>query len=106
LTGSLAAEILHWFRNVIGKIMQARVEQSYCRIVNERLLPWLYQQLEKLPNSLNLEFAPQLYLTQSLHGISTSENHLDLQMSNRFYAHGHITETVSAMPQDLQHIKG
>ncbi|KAI6191145.1 hypothetical protein M3Y97_00196100 [Aphelenchoides bicaudatus] len=101
LTGSLAAEILHWFRNVIGRIMQARVEQSYCKLVSDKLLPWLHQQLEKMPNSLDLQFAPNLYLTQSLHSISTSENHMDLQLKNRFYSHGLITETISSVPRDL-----
>ncbi|KAI6210855.1 hypothetical protein M3Y96_00372100 [Aphelenchoides besseyi] len=106
LTGSLAAEILQWFRHVIGRIMQARVEQGYCRIVSERLLPWLKAQFEKFPKSFDLNLTPRLRLTQSLHGISTNENHIDLQMKNRFYANGHVTETLSKLPQDFLVLHG
>ncbi|CAD5235737.1 unnamed protein product [Bursaphelenchus xylophilus] len=100
LTGSLAAEILHWFRNVIGRIMQARVEQAYCKIISEKLLTWLKTQLLKVPHRIQMNLGEDFQWIQSLHAIRPAENFIDLQMKNQFFSNGLLMEAVSAMPPE------
>lgn len=70
-------------------------------MINEKLLPWLRQQLEKVPRCFELEFGNDIRLSQSLHSILTSSNHVDLRMKNKFFTNGHLIETVSTLPLDL-----
>lgn len=98
LSGSIAADILHWFRAILGKAMKRRVEETYCRMVSQRLLPWLQHQLMKFPGYLHVGFGDNIQLSQSLHSIVLSSTHIDLRMKNKFITNGHLIETLSTLP--------
>lgn len=70
-------------------------------MISEKLLPWLKLQLEKVPRCFELEFSSDIRLTQSLHSIATSNNHVDLRMKNKFFTNGQMIETISTLPMDL-----
>ena len=98
LSGSIAADILHWFRSILGQAMKKRVEETYCRMISQRLLPWLEHQLVKFPSYLHVSFGENIQLSQSLHSIVLSSTHVDLRMKNRFVTNGHLIETLSTLP--------
>lgn len=92
LSGSLAADILHWFHRVLAKATQSRVEQAYCRIIEERLLPWLLDQLGKLPKRLRMRFSSRVHFSQVLHSIRPGTGYVDLELRSG----GNITSVVGS----------
>uniref|UniRef100_A0A915EPP1 Lipid-binding serum glycoprotein N-terminal domain-containing protein n=1 Tax=Ditylenchus dipsaci TaxID=166011 RepID=A0A915EPP1_9BILA len=102
LTGSLAADILHWFHKTLASAMQSRVEQTYCHMMAAQLLPWLRDQLEKFPRKLQVELSKEIRLSQILHSINTGPKYVDLEMKNRLTSGstGLSFETFSILPKE------
>ena len=98
LSGSMAADILHWFRTILGKAMKRKVEETYCKMISEKLLPWLQYQITKFPGYLEINFGENIKLSQSLHSMSMTNSHIDLRMKNKFVTNGHLIETLSTLP--------
>uniref|UniRef100_A0A914Y630 Lipid-binding serum glycoprotein N-terminal domain-containing protein n=2 Tax=Panagrolaimus TaxID=55784 RepID=A0A914Y630_9BILA len=101
LSGSMAADILHWFRTILGKAMKRKVEETYCKMISEKLLPWLQYQITKFPGYLEINFGENIKLSQSLHSIAMTNSHIDLRMKNKFITNGHLIETLSTLPTSI-----
>uniref|UniRef100_A0A0N5A013 BPI2 domain-containing protein n=1 Tax=Parastrongyloides trichosuri TaxID=131310 RepID=A0A0N5A013_PARTI len=99
LSGSFAANVLHFFRDVISKALKRRGEEYYCQMVKESLIPWLKTEIIRLPEFFEFNYDSKVSITQSLYQIDINDRFLDLQMNNKIYSStGTITETVSPLP--------
>uniref|UniRef100_A0A7E4VKE7 BPI2 domain-containing protein n=1 Tax=Panagrellus redivivus TaxID=6233 RepID=A0A7E4VKE7_PANRE len=98
LSGSVAADFLHLFRAILGKAMKRRVEETYCRMITNKLLPWLQHQITRFPSYLEINFDKNVRLSQALHSIVMSNTFIDLRMKNKFETNGHLIETLSTLP--------
>ncbi|KAI1709357.1 hypothetical protein DdX_11432 [Ditylenchus destructor] len=109
LSGSLAADILHWFRESLAKAMQSRIEQTYCALMGERLLPWLRQQLDKFPQKLQFNFGRNVRLVQILHSVHTGADYVELEMRNSLQANPKasmdVFDTLSLLPDEPPHVE-
>uniref|UniRef100_A0A0N5C0N7 BPI2 domain-containing protein n=1 Tax=Strongyloides papillosus TaxID=174720 RepID=A0A0N5C0N7_STREA len=99
LSGSFAANVLHFFRDVIAKALKRRGEEYYCQLVKESLVPWLKSEIIRLPEFFEFNYDGKVSISQSLTHIDTTDRFLDLVMNNKIYSSsGSIIETVSPLP--------
>ncbi|CEF70249.1 Lipid-binding serum glycoprotein, C-terminal domain and Bactericidal permeability-increasing protein, alpha/beta domain-containing protein [Strongyloides ratti] len=99
LSGSFAANVLHFFRDVIAKALKRRGEEYYCQMVKESLIPWLKTEILRLPEFFEFNYDGKVSVSQSLTHIDITDHFLDLEMNNKIYSStGSITETISPLP--------
>ncbi|GMR32374.1 hypothetical protein PMAYCL1PPCAC_02569, partial [Pristionchus mayeri] len=80
LKGSVAADLLHWFRNAITRTIRKKIEQQYCVMMRTQWLPWVQAQLRNFPMNLTISREPEVLLVQSLNRIDMSPLGLDAHM--------------------------
>src|SRR5690242_1409207 len=56
--------------------------QAYCKIIEERLLPWLFEQLGKFPQRLKMRFSKRVHFSQVLHSIRPGVGYVDLELKS------------------------
>ncbi|GMT32840.1 hypothetical protein PFISCL1PPCAC_24137, partial [Pristionchus fissidentatus] len=80
LKGSVAADLLHWFRNAITRTIRKKIEHQYCVMMRKQWLPWVQAQLKNFPMNLTISRKPEVHLVQSLNRIDMSPLGIDAHM--------------------------
>uniref|UniRef100_A0A8R1DHE3 Lipid-binding serum glycoprotein C-terminal domain-containing protein n=1 Tax=Caenorhabditis japonica TaxID=281687 RepID=A0A8R1DHE3_CAEJA len=79
--GSMAADVLHWFRQSITRAIRRTLEEvEYCAMMRNNWLPWVEAQLYQFPTNLTISNNPDVTLIQTMQSIAMTQNHVDIRM--------------------------
>ncbi|CAB3399941.1 unnamed protein product [Caenorhabditis bovis] len=78
--GSMAADLLHWFRQSVTRSIRRNLEEEYCEMMRNHWLPWVEAQLYQFPTNLTISHKPEVTLMQTMQSIAMTQHHLDVRM--------------------------
>uniref|UniRef100_A0A1I7WQ63 DEK_C domain-containing protein n=1 Tax=Heterorhabditis bacteriophora TaxID=37862 RepID=A0A1I7WQ63_HETBA len=122
LKGSMAADVLQWFRTTLTRAIRRKLEEEYCRVMKLDWLPWVEAQLSQFPINLTISDKPkvnlkndklekecrrwtrkerkrttgttiQVLLVQSLQSIAMTQQYIDLRMRSDLMWNGAFVES-------------
>ncbi|PAV71056.1 hypothetical protein WR25_19959 [Diploscapter pachys] len=103
--GSMAAEIIHWFRQSITRTIRKTLEDEYCEIMKQEWLPWVEAQLSQFPTNLTISYSPEILLIQSLQSIAMNQQNIDIRMRSDLMWSGEFVESAPVENQTLINIE-
>lgn len=104
LQGSMAADVLHWFRTSVTRAIRKTLEEEYCEMMRNHWLPWVEAQLIQFPTNLTISHIPSIVLVQSLQSIAMTQHHLDLRMRSDLVWEGDFVESTPVQNSTLMSI--
>ncbi|KAF1747268.1 hypothetical protein GCK72_023730 [Caenorhabditis remanei] len=112
--GSVAADVIHWFRQSVTRAIRRTLEEEYCDMMRNHWLPWVEAQLYQFPTNLTISHSPDVTLIQSMQSIAMTQHHVDVRMrsdliwDNEFVESGMVENStltsVDALPRSTRMI--
>uniref|UniRef100_A0A0N5AHY3 BPI2 domain-containing protein n=1 Tax=Syphacia muris TaxID=451379 RepID=A0A0N5AHY3_9BILA len=97
--GSLAADVIHWFRRSLSNAIQQQLEIQLCDTITTKWLPWVKEQIGKFPVNITINAEnPEVLLLQTVHSVSMTQNHIDLRMRSDLLWDGELIENDPETP--------
>ncbi|CAD6185283.1 unnamed protein product [Caenorhabditis auriculariae] len=105
LQGSMAADVLHWFRTSVTRAIRRALEEEYCEMMRNHWLPWVEAQLIQFPTNLTISSNPDIVLVQSMQSIAMTQHHVDLRMRSDLLWDGEFVESAPVQNSTLSSVE-
>ncbi|CAJ0928206.1 unnamed protein product, partial [Mesorhabditis belari] len=93
LSGSMAAEVLHWFRNSLTRAIRKQLEQEYCDTMRVHWIPWVSEQLAQFPTNITISQKPSVVLTESPESVAMTSQFVEFRLRSDLIWDGHLVES-------------
>ncbi|CAI5455494.1 unnamed protein product [Caenorhabditis angaria] len=102
--GSMAAEVIHWFRDSITRQIRHKLEDEYCEMMKNHLLPWVEAQLYQFPTNISISHSPEVTLIQTMRSISMAHQNVDFHMRSDIIWQGELVESNTVKDSTMEKI--